>query len=454
MGRWLYFLNSMNIPPHKTTKTLFYQTLSLFTKTLIIFQIISLTVIIYYLLIPLLQRATNDLAAVMIENADKWQHLGTTQQQQLAATLKKRYDVHITSAPVKESTSTPWLPFIYFLSRAIEQNSNYQVAIHESYDAQHELYIWVDLITTAQTIHFGFSKSRIGVNKLNIFIIMMCSSIILILITTFLLTRRLTAPLSHLSKAAQSIAKGQFPQPVPEQGSEELSSLAKQFNTMNTRIQELLANRTTLLAGISHDLRTPLTQIRLALSLLPNKGGNEALMQSIKHDLDDINDLINEVLDIGLTLSEGKAEPTNINTEIKHIINTLELKSTPISIDYLADNEASITTYPLAFRRIIKNLLNNAILYGQQHPVHIQCQRNATHIHISIIDQGPGIPNDELEHVFQPFYRLEKSRNSDTGGSGLGLALVRQLAETHQWHVTLNTPKTGGLCAILIIPVH
>ncbi len=437
----------------KPKKTLFYQTLSLFTKTLIVVQFITVAALAYYLLFPMLHRATKDLASVMIEHADKWNELEINQREDLALTLQKKYDLKITSIKTNNTPSTQLLPFIYFLTQSIQLKSNYQIKIRESYDVNDDLYIWVDMISKDKSVHFGLSSSRIGVSKQHIFLIVMLTSIALTIITAFLLTRRLTAPLSNLSKATQSISRGQFPKPIPEQGTEELSSLAKQFNTMNGRVQELLANRTTLLAGISHDLRTPLTQIQLALSLLPNNGGDEVLMDSIKHDLNDINDLINEVLDIGLTLSEGEPETTDINAEIQRIINTIDLNNIELTANYLSDEARYIKTYPLAFRRIIKNLLNNAILYGLKNPIHIHCIRTQECVTISIKDHGEGIPEDELERVFQPFYRLEKSRNSDTGGSGLGLALVRQLSESHQWHVSLKTTQEGGLCASLTIPI-
>ena len=216
---------------------------------------------------------------------------------------------------------------------------------------------------------------------------------------------------------------------------------------MSIQVKELLSNRTTLLAGIAHDLRTPLTQIQLALSMLPNDGGDTELMESIHNDLDNINHLISETLSISLGLEEQNATPIDINKELDDIINNI--KKHDVSIEWSPGNSCILTLQALALRRIINNLLENAIRYGDGKPVSVDYECNDEMVIVQIIDSGSGIPPEKIEAVFRPFYRLESSRGSSTGGSGLGLAIVKQLADANGWEIQLIPRPEGGTKAVL-----
>ncbi|MDH5600352.1 MAG: ATP-binding protein, partial [Gammaproteobacteria bacterium] len=267
------------------------------------------------------------------------------------------------------------------------------------------------------------------------------------------LTRRLTVPIDRLYHAAQLVGKGQWPEPVKEEGTEELVVLARGFNRMNIQVKELLANRTTLLAGIAHDLRTPLTQIQLALSMLPDDGGNKKLMDSIRSDLELINQLIAESLSISHELSHESAQDIDIVKEMAEIVKKVEeIQSGNILIEWSTGASCQRVLQPLALRRILTNLLVNALRYGYDHDVSISYKCSMDAVIIQVKDRGPGIPDEYREAVFSPFFRLEKSRSSETGGSGLGLAIVRQLADSHGWKVGLLPRSGGGTCAELTIP--
>ncbi len=153
-------------------------------------------------------------------------------------------------------------------------------------------------------IRVGFSRSRIKVNPPIAFFIILIFGVFLTTITVFILTKSLIKPLDKLYIALQSIGKGSWPKTIKEEGITEIIALTRQFNKMSIQIQELLGDRVILLSGIAHDLRTPLTQIHLALSMLPNNGGNQKLMQSIQEDLNNINNLITQTLNIGMELTK------------------------------------------------------------------------------------------------------------------------------------------------------
>ncbi|USF88055.1 ATP-binding protein [Candidatus Endoriftia persephone] len=219
---------------------------------------------------------------------------------------------------------------------------------------------------------------------------------------------------------------------------------------MSQQVKELLANRTLLLAGISHDLRTPLTQVQLALEMLPDEGGDAELMAGIKRDLATINRLISETMQISLELEKQEQVQTDITNVLDDIIQAA--RSGGKEIEWVGNRSCMRKLNPLALRRVVTNLLENAIRYGDAKPVKVELECDDSLLTIRIQDQGPGIPADQRESVFRPFYRLEKSRSTTTGGSGLGLAIVRQLADANGWEVNLQPAFRTGTVALITIP--
>ncbi|MCK4674833.1 MAG: two-component sensor histidine kinase [Gammaproteobacteria bacterium] len=344
------------------------------------------------------------------------------------------------------------LPYLHFLEISLKKQVGKEISIRTSQGTDGTQWFWVDIPISDGILRFGFSRSRIGVEPSLAFFILLVTGLYLTFITAVILTRRLTIPIDRLYRAAQLVGKGRWPDPVQEEGAEELVVLARGFNRMNIQVKELLANRTTLLAGIAHDLRTPLTQIQLALSMLPNEGGDHELMDSIRSDLGVINRLIGETLSISLELAEEKSMPTDIDLELDDIIKKLQTNN--VDIEWSRGKPCRQVLQPLALRRVLTNLLENALRYGDGKPVTVsyECQKDAAII--QIMDRGPGIPAEHKEAVFRPFFRLEKSRGSETGGSGLGLAIVRQLADANGWEVQLKPRAGGGTNAVLSIPCH
>ena len=220
---------------------------------------------------------------------------------------------------------------------------------------------------------------------------------------------------------------------------------------MNVQVRELLANRTTLLAGISHDLRTPLTQIQLALAMLPDEGGDAQMMNGILRDLESVNRLIGQALEVSLELDRQEKEPVQIAIVLDHIVESARRGNQVVVWD--SEKPCSFVLNALALQRSVSNLLENAVRYGEGKPVKIECDCDNAFLRIRVLDRGPGIPREQRDRVFQPFFRLEQSRGSKTGGSGLGLAIVRQLADTNGWNVTLLERDGGGTCAELCIPI-
>jgi two-component system osmolarity sensor histidine kinase EnvZ len=309
---------------------------------------------------------------------------------------------------------------------------------------QGERWFWVALESDGSTVWSGFPRNRLGTRPLEGVTVVVVLAMLLVVLSAGVLARRVTRPLKRLSEAAREVADGRSPNPLPETGPAELASLAAQFNEMSRQVRELLANRTMLLAGISHDLRTPLTRLRLALEMLPADAAPE-LLQRMERDLEEMNALISQAVDFGRNLGAGAREVIDLGDLIGHLVGDqprVIWQRHPIC-PYRVD--------PIALRRILGNLLENALRYSQDEvEVHLDCRLPKPVIYV--LDRGPGIPAAEREAVFRPYYRLEQSRNRATGGSGLGLAVARQLALANHIEIELGVRRGGGTVVTLRLP--
>ncbi|MCK5361291.1 MAG: hypothetical protein KAJ95_11725, partial [Gammaproteobacteria bacterium] len=249
---------------------------------------------------------------------------------------------------------------------------------------------------------------------------------------------------------------------VPEdKGSDEIVTLARNFNRMSHEVSELLENRTTLLAGISHDLRTPLTHMRIALEL--NRDAIEpSLLSGLESDVEDMEQLLKQVL---LVASGDDKKEQLQERDLVMLLSTLvaqlegewlaQYPDRKSQVEFQPDSALSaVWRWPLpqqTLLRVLHNLIENSLRYGNDSPITVVLSKYDDHPLISILDRGPGIPEEERESVFRPFYRLEGSRNLMTGGSGLGLAIVRQLCQAQGWEITLHSRVGGGNEARLLL---
>ncbi len=257
--------------------------------------------------------------------------------------------------------------------------------------------------------------------------------------------RWVTRPLQLLATAADELGRDINRPPLPEGGPAEVSRAAHAFNTMQTRLVRFIDERTRLLAAMSHDLKTPLTRMRLRAELLDDA----SLRQKFEADLLEMEAMVTQTLEFmrGLT----RREPAQL-VDVAGLLESLQ-----------ADNEAmgrSVTlagrvTRPLQgepqlLKRCLSNLIDNAVLYGKCAEIRVEDGPDQLAIHVR--DRGPGIPETEIEKVFEPFHRLEGSRSRETGGTGLGLSIARSIAQAHGGDVRLRNHDGGGLEAILTLP--
>ena len=220
---------------------------------------------------------------------------------------------------------------------------------------------------------------------------------------------------------------------------------------MGEQVEELLANRTTLLAGISHDLRSPLARIQLALGMLSEKP-DKTLVERVLRDVVGMNDLIARCLEV----SRDFAEKESVELDLCDLLAEVALEFTHAGAEIRGHKgpDCRLRVRPLALKRILANLVDNAQRYGAGQPIDIEYHIADGRVDICVLDRGPGIPESEREAVFRPFHRLEPSRSSRTGGSGLGLAIVRQLATANGWTVELAARPGGGTAACVRVALE
>ena len=268
---------------------------------------------------------------------------------------------------------------------------------------------------------------------------------VLLGIVLYAMTRTITRPLGDLAKAADAVGRGTVVQPLQERGARELKRATRAFNAMQERLNRYLDSRTRVLAAMSHDLRTPITRLRLRVESIED----EALRTRCVEDLDEMTRMVRGALSVFRGLNDE--EPTQ-PVDVDGLLQELQRRYGEVNADVAIEGKAaaSFPGKPLALKRCLGNLVDNALQYGEQATIAVTDSDDE--LTIRVLDDGPGIPEAELERVFEPFYRLESSRNRATGGTGLGLSIARDVAQAHGGSLTLANRSSGGLEARLVLP--
>ena len=272
-------------------------------------------------------------------------------------------------------------------------------------------------------------------------------SLLLALLAAWLIVSHITRPLRALAASARELGQGRYPEPVAETGASELVQLSKTFNRMSYDLQQNAAERTEVLAGISHDLRTPLARLRLECEMsISDDDAREAVIA----DIEQMNTMISQFLDYARGDGDESPIACDINAMVTQIVERLARTDTLLHID-LGKIPTSVNARPKALTRAISNLLDNARKYGG-FPITVQTRCDGNNIIIDILDCGSGLPEKELERLKRPFTRLEGAR-TDANGTGLGLAIVERVARMHAGKFDLSNRPEGGLAARLRLPI-
>ena len=298
-------------------------------------------------------------------------------------------------------------------------------------------------------LRFIATRTQTYASNSHIFLLWMVGTSVILLTVAIAFLRNQIRPILRLAEAADEFGKGR---PVPEdfrpRGAREVRQAAQAFLEMRDRIKTHVEQRTIMLAGVSHDLRTILTRFKLELALL----GDTPEARSLRADVNEMQHMLEDYL--AFTKGDGgeEAKPTKVRELLEEILGETEVLGTPIELKMRKRSRNLVV--PLkrnAFKRAITNLVTNAVRYGDQ--IVIRAATEGGWLRIEVDDNGPGIPATERDNVFKPFYRIDHARNFDKSNTGLGLAIARDIAKSHGGDITLGESSLGGLRAILSVPL-
>jgi len=287
---------------------------------------------------------------------------------------------------------------------------------------------WLQLEATSATL------STIALKQGITFFVL---AIVLALVSVTVMMKKITKPLQALSQTAQQLGRGESVKPIAEHGADDIKKTITAFNQMNQRVQRFGKDRTRLLAALSHDLRTPITSMLLRVEMMPESDDRDALLKTL-----DEMQLMSEST-LAFMQQSFDSEVTR-QVEVNAFLGSLceDLVEVGNSIVFSEGNPTTLQCRPVSLKRALRNLIENGARYGTHVEVSFSTnQKNA--LLIEIQDCGDGIPEDKFEQVFEPFYRIEASRNRNTGGTGLGMSIARNIVRNHGGDITLNNQQTG-----------
>ena len=270
-------------------------------------------------------------------------------------------------------------------------------------------------------------------------------SALLMVVIVVLTSRRITAPLRDLARAAERFGRGEDVEPLPEYGAEDIRRSVAAFNRMRERLARFVADRTRMVAAIAHDLRTPITALRLRLEFLPDDDNTRSMAATLED--------MARMSEASLTfMREEAATEATRNVDLSALVDALceDYRASGAAVVFEPGARLALVCRPAAIRRALRNVIDNALTYGETAQLALFDDDQA--VTIQVIDEGPGIAEDEMGRVFDPFVRLETSRSRDTGGTGLGLSIARSVVQGHGGEITLSNRPQGGLAVVIRLP--
>ncbi|HJO97645.1 MAG: ATP-binding protein [Rhodospirillales bacterium] len=290
------------------------------------------------------------------------------------------------------------------------------------------------------------TRKRLFSSTTYIFVLWMVGTAMILFGVAVIFMRNQVKPIRRLAFAADTFGKGRDAPSFKPEGAQEVRQAATAFIAMRDRIQRQITQRTEMLAGVSHDLRTPLTRMKLQLELLGDREG----VADLKDDVEEMEYMLEGYLAFARGEGSETPTPTNLTALLGDVVAQARRKGGD-AIDLHTEGEFTVPVRPAAMKRCVTNLVDNALRYADH--VSVRAGRRGDAVEITIDDDGPGIPEDRRDDVFKPFFRLESSRNPVTGGVGLGLTIARDVLRGHGGEIELGDSPSGGLRARLRLPV-
>ncbi len=291
-------------------------------------------------------------------------------------------------------------------------------------------------------LEFLVPKELVSASSIRLFVLWTTLPSVLLIIIALIFLKNQTRPLVKLAKAAERFGKGDYINDFRPSGAQEIRKAAYEFDRMAKRINRHLNQRSEMLSGISHDLRTPLTRLKLQLAMLSQKDISERMSK----DIDEMERMLNDYLQFAKT--QSKEITTTI--ELTNLFNEIETNINSENLQISFQEKVILKGRPVALKRSFENIIQNGLIYGKKVNVNIKKSSNRGLIYID--DDGPGVPEDQYKNIFKPFFRLDKSRSLNQSGVGLGLAIVEDIINSHGGNIQLGKSSYGGLQVKISLP--
>ena len=423
-------------------KRLFYRALIIVAAPTIILQLIVAIVFFDSIWI----KANKNITRSLVSQLQTIQEIYSNDQKNLdflTDSYKNNFNFEIgVSKEVFPSTSgeRKFSPMDRSLRRELKSvfgNNNYWFNTSKFKNA-----VEIKIKSNSEVIEFLVPKEMVSASSVRLFVLWTTLPSVLLIIIALIFLKNQTKPLVKLAKAAERFGKGDYVNDFRASGSLEIRKAAFEFDRMAKRINRHLNQRAEMLSGISHDIRTPLTRLKLQLAMLNQKD----LSEKMSRDIDEMEKMLNNYLQFAKTQAQEKTSKINIVSlfdSIKDQFNNEKLK-------IFNEDEIELEGRPIALRRSFENIIQNGLTYANRVVVKIQKGNNRALIIIE--DDGPGIPEDQYKNVFKPFFRLDKSRSLNQAGVGLGLAIVEDIINSHGGSIQLGKSKQEGLQVRIALP--
>ena len=321
--------------------------------------------------------------------------------------------------------------------KSIFGNNNYWFNTTKFNDA-----VEIKIRSNSEMIEFLVPKEMISASSVRLFLLWTTLPSVLLIIIALMFLKNQTKPLVKLAKAAERFGRGDYVNDFRVSGSLEIRKAAFEFDRMAKRINRHLNQRAEMLSGISHDLRTPLTRLKLQLAMLKQKD----LSEKMSKDIDEMEKMLNDYLQFAKTQTQENT--SKIDLEV--LFNSIKNQFNSEKLNILTKDGIELEARPIALKRSFENVIQNGLIYGNK--VFVVIQKGTNRALITIEDDGPGIPEDQYKNVFKPFFRLDKSRSFNQLGVGLGLAIVEDIVNSHGGNIQLGKSKYNGLKVKISLP--
>ncbi len=437
-----YGLN--NIFKKYLPKSLFYRSLIIVATPIILLQIIITVVFFDSLWIKSNKGMTKSLVAEIETLFDVYQN-ESGYNEMIIDLYNKNFDFVVQKKEsedfIKKNTERWYSPMDRSLRRELKDSFG---SLNYSFDTTSYKEI-VELKIKYQEgfLQIFFPKNRIAPSSARIFALWITLPGLLLIFIAIVFLKNQTRPIVNLAKAAEKFGKGEFIKNFKPSGAKEIRQAAYEFDKMRKRITIHLNQRSEMLSGISHDLRTPLTRLKLQIALLKQKD----LAKKLSSDIEEMERMLDEYLEFSRNKKNEDTEKINLNFVINDLVKKYENEKVNASIN----NNLEINIRPNSIRRCLSNLIDNGLAYGKK--VKITTVKTINSIAIFVDDDGPGIEESEHKNILKPFYRIDKSRGQNKSGVGLGLSITNDIVRSHGGTISFDKSPLGGLKVKVTLPL-